>query len=325
MMPAARMTDFHICPSSSPSPHIGGPLLPPCASTVTIGGQPAARVGDRASCACALDVVVEGAITVLIEGKPAARMGDPCVEGLIITGEASVLIGGSRGKLGLDFIRANYQVQGDTTTMWGPKAWGLIPIPFMDERELTQTEADMLDRLSASRGLLGLDRFKDIRDLAFDVSEERYPAPSVPPPNAPIDNPQTPQNEYAAWILNDGQRDAFRHAYWNALLTSEFGEEWTGQYAIAHEALPGNPATREAMDLYNNEVGRQIAAHNPGASDERLAELIQQAADDGDLVVIDANGNLARSNDVPLWRHGTTGNASLPGVQPVPGGNASAR
>ena len=39
-------------------------------------------------------------------------------------------------------------------------------------------------------------------------------------------------------------------------------------------SLPGNSADREAMDLYNNEVGRQIALAHPDASRQELADLV---------------------------------------------------
>ncbi|MFC9993504.1 DUF6973 domain-containing protein [Nocardia sp. NPDC127526] len=68
-------------------------------------------------------------------------------------------------------------------------------------------------------------------------------------------------NKYTAVFdgsKDDGHADAARHAYWNARMTQEFGAEWAEQYASAHEMVGGNGPQREAMDLKNNEVGRQI-------------------------------------------------------------------
>ncbi len=95
-MPAARVTDMHICPAfNGPVPHVGGPILPPCAVSVLIGGLPAARVGDMAMCVGPLDSIVKGSMTVLIAGMPAARIGDMTVHGgNIIIGFPTVLIGG---------------------------------------------------------------------------------------------------------------------------------------------------------------------------------------------------------------------------------------
>jgi hypothetical protein len=106
--------------------------------------------------------------------------------------------------------------------------------------------------------------------------------------------------------LEDGHGDAIRHSLWNAGMTQEFGVEFAETYANAHEALSGNHADREAMDLYNNEVGRRIALENPDASQEELADLMMVALEEGELIVIDSNGELAWSDQV-AW--GETGQA----------------
>jgi|TARA_R110002096_G_scaffold117213_5_gene254039 uncharacterized Zn-binding protein involved in type VI secretion len=95
-MPAARITDMHVCPMVNPggAPHVGGPILPPGEATVLIGGMPAARVGDMATCAGPPDSIVAGSSTVFIGGMPAARMGDSTTHGgSIVAGMATVLIG----------------------------------------------------------------------------------------------------------------------------------------------------------------------------------------------------------------------------------------
>jgi uncharacterized Zn-binding protein involved in type VI secretion len=94
--PAARITDMHTCPMvTGLVPHVGGPIIPPCAVTVHIGGLPAARVGDMAVCAGGPDVIAMGSMTVLIQGQQAARIGDMTAHGgVIVTGFPTVLIGG---------------------------------------------------------------------------------------------------------------------------------------------------------------------------------------------------------------------------------------
>ncbi|REH46380.1 putative Zn-binding protein involved in type VI secretion [Tenacibaculum gallaicum] len=93
--PAARITDMHVCPMvTGVVPHVGGPILPAGEPTVLIGGLPAARVGDMATCTGPPDSIVAGSGTVLIGGMPAARMGDSTSHGgTIVLGEARVLIG----------------------------------------------------------------------------------------------------------------------------------------------------------------------------------------------------------------------------------------
>lgn len=94
--PAARMTDPHICPMvTGVVPHVGGPILPPCMPTVLIGGLPAARVTDMATCVGPPDMIAMGSMTVMIGGLPAARMLDPTIHGgMIVMGCPTVLIGG---------------------------------------------------------------------------------------------------------------------------------------------------------------------------------------------------------------------------------------
>jgi uncharacterized Zn-binding protein involved in type VI secretion len=94
--PAARVTDMHTCPmTTGPVPHVGGPILPPCAVTVLTGSLPQARVTDMAVCVGPPDTIVKGSATVLVSSMPAARMGDMTAHGGVITlGLPTVLIGG---------------------------------------------------------------------------------------------------------------------------------------------------------------------------------------------------------------------------------------
>jgi len=96
MPSAARVGDMHTCPMLTVLvPHVGGPILPPGCPTVLIGGMPAARVGDLATCTGPPDSIVKGSSSVMIGGMPAARMGDTTAHGgSIIIGCPTVLIGG---------------------------------------------------------------------------------------------------------------------------------------------------------------------------------------------------------------------------------------
>jgi uncharacterized Zn-binding protein involved in type VI secretion len=96
MPPAARITDHHTCPEAEPVAHVGGPTTSG-ESTVLIGHQPAARVGDTLECVPAVDVVAKGEATVLIGHKEAARIGDPTEHGgKIVQGCPTVLIGSQK-------------------------------------------------------------------------------------------------------------------------------------------------------------------------------------------------------------------------------------
>lgn len=186
-------------------------------------------------------------------------------------------------------ILDQYQVSDAETTNW-PGDWD--PLRFVvDQKVVTEKEAELLNGL----GPFELNAFKGIHDDAFSVADERFPSED----------------------RNDDQNDAFRHAYWNALMVKEFGADWAEDYATAHEQLPGNPAPREAMDLYNNEVGRNVAIANPDASAEELADLIEDAVNNGDTVVVGPDLLPHPSNEVPADQTGDAGNAEpAPGEEP---------
>ena len=99
MPPAARVTDMHVCPMvTGVVPHVGGPILPPCAPTVLTGFLPQARVTDKAVCVGPPDMIAKGSPTVMASYLPAARMGDQTIHGgTIILGCFTVIIGESGG------------------------------------------------------------------------------------------------------------------------------------------------------------------------------------------------------------------------------------
>jgi hypothetical protein len=101
--------------------------------------------------------------------------------------------------------------------------------------------------------------------------------------------------------LHNGKGDAFKHAYWSALMTFYQTETWAKALGNAHEARPHNPALERRMDLHNNAVGR---GHGKRA-------IIISSVDDGvdrsfrrgDLVRI-ACGRKGRSHLVATNRRG---------------------
>lgn len=83
----------------------------------------------------------------------------------------------------------------------------------------------------------------------------------------------TAQSKFPSSELHNGRGDAFRHCYWNALMAKHEGDALAKEFADAHEENTDQPADEKKMDLHNNSVGRDIAAKNPGADDNKLAEL----------------------------------------------------
>ena len=173
----------------------------------------------------------------------------------------------------------------DGVTGWLAERLGKEP------RQLTASEARLLDDL----GLLGVKDADDIQEVASTRA----------------------QTAFGGAGIADGHADAFRHAYWNALLTQRFDEGWTDDFTTAHERRPDNRPHAEAMDLHNNEVGRRIARENPDADPDELASLVEQAVRDGHTVVIDQDGNLGYSDQIPIGRTGQAPNvAQPPGADP---------
>lgn len=98
MMPAARLTDMHVCPMVTPGlppiPHVGGPVVGPGAPTVMIAYMPAARVGDMAVCVGPPDSIVMGSFKVMITNMPAARLTSMTAHGgTVVAGAPTVMIG----------------------------------------------------------------------------------------------------------------------------------------------------------------------------------------------------------------------------------------
>lgn len=139
-----------------------------------------------------------------------------------------------------------------------------------ESSRLTRGEADLILGLGPG----GAIELRDLSGDAINEAADRFPH---------------------AELLND-EGDAFRHAYWNALMTWAFGDEFATSYGTAHEQVEGDPVSH-AMDLHNNEVGRNIATANPTADPSELADLVFEAVNNGRTVEITNLGELAPTND----------------------------
>jgi Domain of unknown function (DUF6973) len=79
-------------------------------------------------------------------------------------------------------------------------------------------------------------------------------------------------NRFTRSELENGPGDAFRHAVWSYKLARMLGEERAKAFIDSYEV--SNPNSRDVglMDLYNNIVGRRLAADpaNHGKQDEAV-------------------------------------------------------
>lgn len=121
------------------------------------------------------------------------------------------------GRPSLADIMKKYQVTKDPDGMTqypdGILEW-FLKQRGQDPRTVTASEKEILDDLLHSKGIQGLMMFQNDYDSATNG-----------PPK------WMPQGRY------DGHGDAWRHAYWNALMTRDFGSEWTEKFTVSHERI----------------------------------------------------------------------------------------
>nr|WP_154892616.1 hypothetical protein [Paenibacillus xylanexedens] len=93
---------------------------------------------------------------------------------------------------------------------------------------------------------------------------------------------------------NDGKQDAFRHAYWNILMTRDIGASQAKEVADTHEEFNPGTAMQGQMDDYNNSVGRSLF---PGGSpsNSSLITIIKNGMTSGKFLYI-AGGQLHFTN-----------------------------
>ena len=87
--------------------------------------------------------------------------------------------------------------------------------------------------------------------------------------------------------LTDGRGDAFRHCYWNVLMTKRFGYSKAAEVATRHEAY--SSGLPKVMDLRNNFIGRAVAGQS--ANEVRGRDECTSRANTGRLWIIQ-NGAL---------------------------------
>jgi hypothetical protein len=104
--------------------------------------------------------------------------------------------------------------------------------------------------------------------------------------------------------LHNGNGDAYRHAYWGALMVLHSDYQWAEKWGNAHEnGALNNPESQKRMDLYNNRVGRMIAfeflsrmKYKPETLtdkfklEDKLSELVMSKVDAGQMVQLDSYG-----------------------------------
>ena len=96
-------------------------------------------------------------------------------------------------------------------------------------------------------------------------------------------------------VLNNG--DAFRHAYWNALMTKRMNKDIAKEFADAHEY--GQTGIASQMDLLNNQIGRNDGETYSSLNDGKLAFKIMVRVSEGNYWQI-IDDNLVATDEVGL-------------------------
>ncbi len=94
--------------------------------------------------------------------------------------------------------------------------------------------------------------------------------------------------------------DAFRHAYFNMLNTIDIGADISRKFGEAHECDSDYPIGTE-MDLYNNNIGIDLALSNPQVSESILLNLLLQNLYNGEMKILsnlDANSQETKLSTV---------------------------
>jgi uncharacterized Zn-binding protein involved in type VI secretion len=238
-----------------PKPHVGGPILPPCAIQVLIGGQPAARVTDKCTCVGPPDVIAKGSLTVKIGGLFAARQFDPTMHGgLIVQGFPTVIIGdvgmGGAGapslptpapmdkskfpaeRTRLDAISAtsfpnlgdNYEVEGPSTPQYNCIAHTLDDHDHWVNPE-TGDPSSPLSEMDAKYADLGYSRSPSM-DASLEPGVEKVAVYATTNPDGSINTVThgAIQNEDGTWSSKLGRMAQIRHETPDALDGPVYGE-----------------------------------------------------------------------------------------------------
>jgi hypothetical protein len=74
---------------------------------------------------------------------------------------------------------------------------------------------------------------------------------------------QYAEDNYASYVLYNGNGDAFRHVIWNYGMVCDVGYTFANQWSDAHENGSSSPLLERQMDFYNNDIGLQLGVDYP--------------------------------------------------------------
>lgn len=89
---------------------------------------------------------------------------------------------------------------------------------------------------------------------------------------------------YKRYALSQDNGDAFRHAYWSALMTKHIDRDFAYEMGYAHEGYkPGDKISDldTNMDISNNYAGRKDGTKKKKSSDKNIAKYIKKSVSEG--------------------------------------------
>lgn len=118
-----------------------------------------------------------------------------------------------------------------------------------------------------------------------------------------------------------GKLDAFKHAFWMAMLVQNMKVEKALKLGVAHEKnsfksfikeKSTNDKVASEMDLWNNNIGKTIEERNPFLPEDELIDAIISAVKNGEMKIVkknsvgnslDSNGLLIDKSDLKTWEN----------------------
>ncbi len=93
---------------------------------------------------------------------------------------------------------------------------------------------------------------------------------------------------FEEYTLEQGNGDAFRHAYWSALMAKKIGVDFAYQAGLAHEGVKvgyqfSKLSDDSKMDISNNFRGRKYGKKYANKSDKYLLRVVKKACVKGRL------------------------------------------
>ena len=112
----------------------------------------------------------------------------------------------------------------------------------------------------------------------------KYPIYVYPTLKATVQSFKISKEEFPESHGKNGKGNAYRHAFWNALICYECKKwskntrrilAWAKLITNKHEQLSPNVPLDECMDLHNNNIGRNLFIASSFASVEEISEMIK--------------------------------------------------